>query len=225
MISLKVNCVCGQQYTCEVNPQAVASAAVNCPICQRDGSAAVNQFLEQIRHRPIPVKIVCVCGQKYAFEVQPRHGKLPWTVACPVCNRDGTDEADRIIAGLLVADPRTLPPPAVNAALTSIQSSLAPHLVNALKDAVVQELAAQRRELLAAQQNAIAELTELAHRLESVQTPLLERLLAYEERVTELERELADQSKENRELLKLKIDLLREKIEAERRSVNRLKFN
>jgi predicted RNase H-like nuclease (RuvC/YqgF family) len=102
-------------------------------------------------------------------------------------------------------------------------------LVNALKDAVVQELAAQRHELLAVQQTANAELAELARRLESVQAPLLERLRAYEEHITELESELGEQSKENRELLKLKIDLLREKITVESGSVSggarRINFN
>ena len=108
--------------------------------------------------------------------------------------------------------------------MNAAQSSLAPHLVDALKDAVVQELAAQRRELLAAQQTAAAELTELARRLEAVQTPMFERLRAYEQRISELEKELGEQSKENRELLKLKIDLLREKIETER-GASRIKFN
>lgn len=224
MISLKIICVCGQHYTCEVRPQADPVVSVACPACRRDGSAAVNQFLAGIRHRQIPVKILCACGQKYAFEVRPRDGRMPWHVACPVCQRDGTGEANRIIASLLAADPRTLPPPGVISVLNSVQSSLAPHLVDALKDAVVQELAGQRRELLAAQQAAAAELTELARRLEAVQTPLLERLRAYEQRIGELEKDLADQSKENRELLKLKIDLLREKIESER-SVNRINFN
>lgn len=224
MISLKIICACGQKYLCDVNPQAEQAAFVACPACQRDGTAAVNQFLASIRHRPLPVKILCACGQKYTFEVQPRDGRMPWLVACPVCKRDGTEEANRIIAGLLAADPRTLPPPGVNAVLNTVQSSLAPHLVDALKNAVVKELATQRRELLAAQQAATAELTELAHRLEAVQTPLFERLRAYEQRISELERELADQSKENRELLKLKIDMLREKIESERGG-SRVNFN
>jgi hypothetical protein len=198
---------------------------VFCPDCRRDGATAVNQFLAQIRYRTIPVKIVCDCGQKYSFEVRPREGRMPWPVACPVCQRDGTAEANRTIAQLLAADPRTLPPPNVNAALNTVESSVAPHLVDALKDAVVKELAAQRRELLAAQQAATAELTELAQRLEAVQTPLLERLRAYEQRINELEKDLADQSKENRELLKLKIDLLREKIESERKDASRINFN
>ncbi len=171
---------------------------------------------------PIPIKIFCVCGQKYAFEVHPHAGQMPVPVACPVCQRDGTDEANRIISKILNGQTQPLPPPSVNALLNS--ASLAPQLVDALKSAVVQELAAQRRDLLAAQQAAAAELTNLAHRLESVQTPLLERLRAYEQRIAELEKDLADQSKENRELLKLKIDLLREQIQAER-SRSRVNFN
>lgn len=224
MLSLKLNCACGRQYACEVNPRDDRPASVACPACGRDGSAGVNRFLAQIRHRAIPVKIVCACGQKYSFEVQPRDGRMPAPVACPACRRDGTAEANRIIANLLAADPCTLPPPSVNAVLGSVQASLAPHLVDALKNAVVQELAAQRRELLAAQQSATAELSGLAQRLEAVQAPLLERLRAYEQRVSELEKDLADQSRENRELLKLKIDLLREKIEFER-NASRVNFN
>lgn len=149
---------------------------------------------------------------------------MPVPVACPVCKRDGTEEANRIIARILNGKTQPLPPPSVNALLNSVQSSLAPHLVEALKDAVVQELAAQRRDLLAVQQTAAAELTALIGRLESVQTPLLERLRAYESRIGELEKDLADQSKENRELLKLKIDLLKEQVETER-AANRLNFN
>jgi len=173
----------------------------------------------------IPVKIFCACGQKYAFEVQPVDGRMPVPVNCPVCHRDGTESANQIIAKILNGKTQPLPPPSVNTLLNSVQSSLAPHLVDALKSAVVQELAAQRRELLAAQQAASAELAELAHRLEAVQTPLLERLRAYEQRITELESELGEQSKENRELLKLKIDLLREKITAERGPSRIANFN
>ena len=149
---------------------------------------------------------------------------MPVSVACPVCRCDGTDEANRIISKILNGKTQALPPPSVNTLLNSVQSSLAPHLVEALKDAVVQELAAQRRELLAAQQTASAELTELVRRLESVQTPLLERLRTYETRIIDLEKDLADQSKENRELLKLKIDLLKEQVQTER-AASRLNFN
>jgi hypothetical protein len=173
----------------------------------------------------IPVKIYCSCGQKYSFEVQHADGKMPVPVACPVCGRDGTPEANRFLVKILKGETQLIPPPKINSLLNSAQSNLTPHLMDALKDAVVQELAAQRRELLAGQQAAAAELTELARRLEAVQTPLLERLRTYEERISELEKDLADQSKENRELLKLKIDLLRRQIETERAATTRIKFN
>jgi hypothetical protein len=173
---------------------------------------------------PIPIKIICPCGQKYAFEVYPEEGRMPVPVACPVCQRDGTEYANRIISKVLNGETRHLPPPSVNALLTKVQSSLAPHVVDALRDAVVQELAAQRRELLSAQQAATAELTDLARRLEAVQTPLFERLHVYEQRIAELERELGEQSKENRELLKLEIEALREQVQAERVR-SRVNFN
>ena len=171
----------------------------------------------------ILIKITCACGQKYAFDVEPVGVKMPVPVFCPSCAREGTRDAEQFIAKVLNAKTQPLPPPAVNTLLNS--AALAPHFAQALKDAVVQELAAQRRELLAAQHAAAAELTELARRLEAVQTPMLERLRAYESRIGELERDLADQSKENRELLKLKIDLLREKIETERTANRIVNFN
>jgi len=173
----------------------------------------------------IPVKIFCACGQKYAFEVEPVNGAMPVAVNCPVCNRDGTESANQVLAKILKGKTQPLPPPSVNTLLNAVESSLAPHLIEALKHAVVQELAAQRRELLAGQQAAAAELTELARRLEAVQTPMFERLRAYEERIAELEKDLASQSKENRELLKMKIGMLREKLEAERTGGRSVNFN
>ncbi len=173
---------------------------------------------------PIPVKIYCECGQKYAFEVWPLNGAMPAPIACPVCKRDGTHQANRIIAKVIHGKTQPLPPPSINNLLTHVQASVAPQLVDALKDAVVQELAAQRRELLAAQQTASAELTDLVHRLESVQAPLMERLRAYETRIADLEKDLADQSKENRELLKMKIELLKEQVQTER-AASRINFN
>jgi hypothetical protein len=168
----------------------------------------------------VPIKIICHCGQKYAFEVQPVDGRMPVAVNCPVCGRDGTIAANESIRKMLHGRTQPLPPPSVAAVLQAAQSSLESHLVEALKDAVVQELASQRRELLAGQQQAAAELTELARRLEAVQTPMLERLRAYEQRIAELEKELSEQSKENRELLQLKIEMTRRQLESERSRIN-----
>jgi len=52
----------------------------------------------------ITVKILCGCGQKYAFDVEPYNGRMPHAVACPICKVDGTAAANDILA-------RTLPPP------------------------------------------------------------------------------------------------------------------
>jgi rubrerythrin len=104
----------------------------------------------------------------------------------------------------------------VNEILKTALPNLAPHFVESLKDAVVTELATQRRDLLFAQQAAAAEIADLARRLENAQAPLLERLRAYEQRIGELESELVSQSKQNRELLQLKIEMLRQQIDTER---------
>ena len=46
----------------------------------------------------IPIKILCGCGQHYAFDVEPVHGRMPHAVACPACGVDGTNAANEIIA-------------------------------------------------------------------------------------------------------------------------------
>jgi len=46
----------------------------------------------------IPVKIVCGCGQHYAFEVEPEIERLATAIACPACGADGTPAANEMIA-------------------------------------------------------------------------------------------------------------------------------
>src|SRR6266571_4028957 len=46
----------------------------------------------------IPIKIQCGCGQRYAFDVEPIHGRMPYAVTCPACGVDGTAAANDIIA-------------------------------------------------------------------------------------------------------------------------------
>jgi hypothetical protein len=101
-----------------------------------------------------------------------------------------------------------------------VGASLAPHLAQALKEALVQELAVQRRELLQAQQIAAAEIAQLTHHLDELRAPIQERLRSYEMRI----QELAARNEENRELLKLKIEMLRRQLEVERPR-NRMEFN
>ena len=224
-------------------------------------------------HVKVPVKIVCSCGQKFAFDVYPLNGRMPSPIKCPVCGVDSTAVADEIIAlALKPASPTTPPPPpsapappptapvpliirprtlmsapppveadssrteaavwrqrALEAerraeqAQAATRANLAPHLVQVLKETVVQELATQRRELLKAQEEAALEIAAMIRRFDSVQAPLQERLHSYEARIQELEKELSALNEENRELLKLKIDMIRRQLEVERVH-NRLTF-
>ena len=54
------------------------------------------------------LKIVCQCGQKYKFDVEPVHGQMPFAVNCPVCQTDGTTTANAHLAELLASQPAAL---------------------------------------------------------------------------------------------------------------------
>jgi hypothetical protein len=226
----------------------------------------------------VAIKIICSCGQKYAFDVYPLNGRMPAPVQCPVCGMDGTVIANEAIARALgVQSAPALNNPAARKgkkggwswwqqflagwhdsrriastgaagselpvptddvwrqrallaelraeqAQAAVGASLAPHLARALKEALVQELAVQRKELLQAQQIAAAEIAQLTHHLDELRVPIQERLRSYEMRIQELEKELAARNEENRELLKLKIDMLRHQLEVES-TRNRMEFN
>src|SRR4030095_1573777 len=49
----------------------------------------------------IPIKILCRCGQKYAFDVEPVGGCIGQAVQCPVCGTDGTTATNQLIAQYL----------------------------------------------------------------------------------------------------------------------------
>jgi len=231
----------------------------------------------------VAVKILCGCGQKYAFDVDPLDGRMPSPVQCPVCRMDGTAAANEMIAQMLGIDalqpvPAYYFPPASNLtrvpddkvskpkwwrrlltawsgprlpaptgndqtdsdglwrqraldaerraeqAQAEARASLTPHLTQVIKDALVQELAVQRKELIQAQQIAAADLAQLTNQLDELHAPLQERLRAYEQRIQDLEKELAAKTEENRQLLKFKIELMRHQLEIEIPH-NRMTFN
>jgi len=62
------------------------------------------------------LKVVCQCGQKFKFDVEPVNGRMPFTVNCPLCNADGTATANAMLAEVLANQPPPLvappPPPA-----------------------------------------------------------------------------------------------------------------
>jgi hypothetical protein len=67
----------------------------------------------------IPLKIECSCGQRFAFDVEPVHGRMPAPVACPSCGADGTVVANSLIAqqiATLTPQVVSVPPPLAAAA-------------------------------------------------------------------------------------------------------------
>jgi len=173
----------------------------------------------------IPIKIICPCGQKYAFDVSPVDGRMPAPIQCPRCGADGTAVANAILSLALGARAASnLPAQQKAEQLVATRDALAPMLAQAVKEAVVQELAAQRRELLRVQEIAAMELVAMVRRLDSLQAPLQDRMRAYEARIQELEKELAARTEENHELLKLKIEMLRCQLATERVH-DRMEFN
>ena len=85
-----------------------------------------------------------------------------------------------------------------------------------MREKVMQTLFRHRAELLSSQQKAEAEMRELEHRLEQLQTPLQDRISAYEDRIEQLERDLAAKGEENRELIGARISVVRQQLRVER---------
>ena len=43
------------------------------------------------------LKVICNCGTKYKFDVEPVNNRMPWPVNCPTCGADGTELANDIL--------------------------------------------------------------------------------------------------------------------------------
>jgi hypothetical protein len=85
-----------------------------------------------------------------------------------------------------------------------------------MRDKIFRTAVHQRAELLSAQQKAEAEMWELEQRLEQLHTPLQERIVAYEKRIEDLEKDLAAKGEENRELIGARINVARQQLLVER---------
>ncbi|HZR16395.1 MAG TPA: hypothetical protein VFE51_03635 [Verrucomicrobiae bacterium] len=44
------------------------------------------------------VKVLCDCGQKFKFDVEPVNGEMPFRVNCPSCGKDGTPAANAALS-------------------------------------------------------------------------------------------------------------------------------
>jgi hypothetical protein len=69
------------------------------------------------------LKIVCGCGQKYSFDVEPIQDQMPFVVNCPSCGTDGTAAANTMLRGQFAAAPASAPaaPPAIATASSGLK--------------------------------------------------------------------------------------------------------
>ncbi len=44
------------------------------------------------------LKLVCDCGQKFKFDVEPVNGEVPFSIICPSCGTDATVKANAVLA-------------------------------------------------------------------------------------------------------------------------------
>ncbi len=95
----------------------------------------------------------------------------------------------------------------------TIQAQLMPHLARGLMSKLVRGLISQRSDLIQTQNAGSEQLHELEQRLEQINTRLQTRQSAYEQRIAELEKELAATEEENRELIRAKIREARQNLE------------
>jgi len=98
----------------------------------------------------------------------------------------------------------------------TLRRGLLAQLSALLGSRLVRTLLFQCQHLLTAEREAAEELEALTRRLEEARAPLRERLAAYERRIVELERELAQKGAENRALLEAKIELTRLRLNEEK---------
>jgi hypothetical protein len=97
-----------------------------------------------------------------------------------------------------------------------MRARVAPHLAQMMMGRLFQGMVSQRKQMIATQEKAAAEMAELEAQLEKVSAPIEERMRAYEQRIAELEKQLAARGEENQELLKAKIGMVRKQLETAR---------
>jgi DNA-directed RNA polymerase subunit RPC12/RpoP len=107
-------------------------------------------------------------------------------------------------------------PVASRMALTpTIMSGLIPHLARLMMNRLVQALFAQRASLIDTQAEATKRMVDLEERIARAQVSVQERFAAYENRIAELEKQLAAADEEKRELMRQNFQLARKALEAE----------
>lgn len=147
-------------------------------------------------------------------------GAAAGIVSCPSCDENiviPAEAVENMSSGTPTWRQRALAAEQrVDRAHAAIHAGVFPHLAEWLKQKFVRGLFAERQQMLDAQRSAASELVEMEQRLDELHTPLQERLHAYEKRIAQLEKSLAAKGEENRELLKVRIQLTRQQLERER---------
>jgi len=106
-----------------------------------------------------------------------------------------------------------------------LREKLMPELLDFAKQSLVQGLHAQRSALIETQQMAQKALAEMEDRLLALQLSLPERIQAYEQRISELEKEIATQGEQVRELTRATLVLVQKKLDTERERERASTFN
>jgi hypothetical protein len=96
-----------------------------------------------------------------------------------------------------------------------IPDGLAAQLARELRDRVVQSFYTQRDDLLRAERSATMSVRELEDRPAKLQPKILAKIQEYETRIAELEDQLAQKESENQDLIRARIDEVRQKLNAE----------
>jgi hypothetical protein len=105
-----------------------------------------------------------------------------------------------------------------------LRSELTPHLARLMKDRLIWTLMNQRARLLSANQANAEKVATLEHRLTAIQLQIRKQAAAYESRIAELEKDLAQKSTVTRELLKFRVILAKQALEAVRLEKNPAPF-
>jgi len=97
----------------------------------------------------------------------------------------------------------------------ALRLALIPHLARLMMNRLVQALFAQRASLIDTQAEATKRVADLEDRIAKAQLSLQERFAAYDNRIAELEKQLAAADEEKRELMRQNFQLARKLLEAE----------
>jgi len=139
--------------------------------------------------------------------------------------RSGLGSAKLVGADSVRALPNGMATSTANDALVrgDLKEQALAELTSFAKESLVQGLYSQRAALLEAQKRAQQELAEMEVRLMALRLP--ERIQAYEQRIAELERDLETRGEELRELTRMTLEALRQKLEQEKQKAGPSRFN